>query len=143
MSSGVGKSALIRRFLTEPKKRVNEKQSVRYSEKNFRFGEELVRLQIWDTDPNDTEKSVVDYARSVDVVVVVYDVTDRQSFDHALTWLHEEEHLEKIHRFVIGNKCDLMKHRALSSDDARAELEGIDTVTGYFETSALDHESVT
>ena len=75
-------------------------------------------------------------------VMVVYDITKRQTFDHIPRWLDElRAHADKnIVIIMIGNKIDLEDERAVPTEDAKefAEKEGL----FFLETSALEATNV-
>ena len=58
------------------------------------------------------------YYRGSKVVLIVYDITNRDSYDGAKEWLTEiikSELLENPKIFLIGNKVDLDKKRQVST----------------------------
>ncbi|KAK4837386.1 hypothetical protein QYF36_005033 [Acer negundo] len=60
------------------------------------------------------------YYRGAVAAMLVYDMTNRQSFDHMARWLEElRGHADKnIVIMLIGNKCDLGSLRAVPTEDA-------------------------
>ena len=65
-----------------------------------------IKLQIWDTGVQRTITS--SYYRGAHGIIVVYDVTNRASFDNVKTWLHEvDRHAsENANKLLVGNKCE-------------------------------------
>ena len=64
----------------------------------------------WDTAGQDRFKTITSsYYRGADGIIVVYDITDRTSFDNVKTWLAEIEKYveERTVKFIVGNKNDL------------------------------------
>ena len=62
------------------------------------------------------------YYRNVSAVVFMYDVTRDGSFESLVMWLQEYSHYGsqgKVPRILIGNKCDLIEERSVSSNLAR------------------------
>jgi GTPase SAR1 family protein len=48
----------------------------------------IVKLTIWDTAGQEKFKSITkDYYRDADAIVIVYDVNNRESFDHIDQWV--------------------------------------------------------
>lgn len=82
------------------------------------------------------------YYRGAVGAMLVYDITRRQSFDHIPRWLEElRSHADKnIVIMLVGNKTDLEKQRAVSTEDAKefAEKEGL----FFLETSALNASNI-
>ena len=69
--------------------------------------------------------------------MVVYDVTDRDSFDNVRHWLEEIEVNSgpAVERLLVGNKCDLACKRMVTTEQGQefADSVGVD----FCETSAL------
>ena len=64
----------------------------------------------WDTAGQDRFKTITSsYYRGADGIIVVYDITDRTSFDNVKTWLAEiEKYVDgRAVKFIVGNKNDL------------------------------------
>ena len=73
-----------------------------------------VKLQIWDTAGQERFKNITaSYYRGGNGVLVVYDITDRESFENLNSWLIEiEKNANKnVYKLLIGNKCDLEEKR--------------------------------
>lgn len=69
--------------------------------------------------------------------LIVYDITNRQSFLDCERWLQElREHADsKIVIMLVGNKCDMAEFRKVSKEDALAFADKHDLA--FIETSAL------
>ena len=88
-------------------------------------GDRLATLQIWDTAGQERFQSLgVAFYRGADAVVLVYDVTDPQSFEHLVSWRTEflrqvsggdvnNSDMANFPFLVLGNKID--KVRAYNS----------------------------
>jgi len=95
-----------------------------------------IKLQIWDTAGQERFRTITSaYYRGADGVVMVYDVTHRESFDHVAEWLAEvNKHAsEDCCKLIIGNKSDA-PGRAVSTDEARQKAEELQVP--FLETSA-------
>lgn len=84
------------------------------------------QLQIWDTAGQERfrKSMVVHYYRNVSAVIFMYDITREGSFKALATWLQEYEHYGlsdegEVPKLMIGNKCDLIHERVVSSNQAR------------------------
>uniref|UniRef100_A0A915A3Z1 Uncharacterized protein n=1 Tax=Parascaris univalens TaxID=6257 RepID=A0A915A3Z1_PARUN len=82
------------------------------------------------------------YYRGAMGIVVVYDITDEESFDNIAKWLryielHANEDVQKI---LLANKCDVIDGRAVSSERGEkiAKAHGI----RFLETSARSNINI-
>ena len=96
-----------------------------------------VKLQIWDTAGQERFKNITaSYYRGGNGVLVVYDITERESFDNLNSWLIEiEKNANKnVYKLLIGNKCYLEDKRKVSYQEGKdfAESNGMK----FMETSA-------
>ena len=68
-------------------------------------------LEIWDVSGQDKFRSLTNmYYRDADAAILVYDITDKESFDNLKNyWLKELEDKapENIQLAVVGNKSEL------------------------------------
>ena len=86
-----------------------------------------IKLQIWDTAGQERFRAITSaYYRGADGVVMVYDVTHRESFDHVAEWLAEvNKHAsEDCCKLIIGNKSDA-PGRAVTTEEAREKRKGL------------------
>eukprot|EP00659_Diplonema_papillatum_P000755 gene755-biopygen775 len=102
-----------------------------------------VKLQIWDTAGQERFCNITrSYYRGSDGILIVYDVTNRDSFSHVTKWIREldENTEERAVRVLVGNKADLVDKRVVAQEDGRmlAEEHGMP----FFETSALTGDKV-
>ncbi|TNN05053.1 GTP-binding protein [Schistosoma japonicum] len=84
--------------------------------KTLCFNEKSVRLQLWDTAGQERFRSLIpSYIKDSFVAIVVYDVTNRDSFIKASDWIKEirAERSSKTLVFLVGNKVDLEDERKL------------------------------
>jgi Ras-related protein Rab-1A len=71
--------------------------------------ENIVKLQVWDTAGQDRFRSITSaYYRGADGLLIVYDITDRQSFINVKEWITEAKKYadENMHIILLGNKND-------------------------------------
>lgn len=75
-------------------------------------------------------------------ILVVYDITDLESFNNLNSWLIEIEKNENknVYKVIIRNKCDLEKKRQASYEQGKefADTYGIE----FIETSAKTNQNV-
>ena len=94
-------------------------------------------MQIWDTAGQERFKNITaSYYRGGNGVLVVYDITDRDSFENLNSWLIEiEKNANKnVYKLLIGNKSDLEEKRKVTYQEGKdfATSNGMQ----FIETSA-------
>lgn len=137
--SGVGKSNILSRFVQDEfSSDCRATVGVELSTKSYKIGGKVIKLHLWDTAGQERFKSITSaYYKGSKGAIVVYDITNKESFEHLNKWLSEIRELggKNINVIVCGNKCDLESERKVSKE------EGIDKCKsnsiGFFETSAL------
>ena len=102
-----------------------------------------VKLQIWDTAGQERFRTITQaYYRGAMGILLVYDVTDRQSFENIRNWIKNiKQHAsETVRKILLGNKCDMDEKRAVSTEEGEklADELGIQ----FFEVSAKSGRSV-
>ncbi|OHS94706.1 Ras-related protein Rab-4B [Tritrichomonas foetus] len=143
-SSGVGKSAILKRLIDDEFS--NDSQStigVEYSTTTFDIEDQQVKLQIWDTAGQERFRSISkSYFRNAAGVILVFDITDRKTFDEVNIWLNDVHKLcsEDASILLVGNKSDLSDERAVTL--AEAEQFSQQHQTTYLETSAKTGSNV-
>jgi len=142
----VGKSALVLRFTdtdADFQDGLPATVGVDFKHRSIDLDGESVKLQIWDTAGQEKYRAIVSALfRGAHGVAVVFDVTNRESFDSISVWMAEvDRFLPKSRpRILLGNKCDMKLDRTVSTKEAQelAQSLGID----YMETSAKDSSNV-
>lgn len=105
--------------------------------KKLQFYNDNIALDIWDTAGQERYESLMYmYYRNAKIVVIIYDITDRRSFEKAKYWVSMiKKQLDPEPIFILaGNKLDLEDKRQVLTEEGRkySELEGLN----FFETSA-------
>jgi Ras-related protein Rab-2A len=137
-NSGVGKSCLLINFIDKrfrPDHQINI--GVEFGSVNVAAGSKTVKLQIWDTAGQEIFRSIIkSYYKNAAAAILVFDVTDKKSFDDLESWLGEikQNANSKITTVIIGNKVDLEDRRVITTEQAQqfADLHNLK----YMETSA-------
>ena len=81
-----------------------------------------VKLQIWDTAGQERFKNITaSYYRGGNGVLLIYDITDRESFESLNFWLIEiEKNANKnVKILLMGNNCDLEDKRKVSYQEGK------------------------
>ena len=102
-----------------------------------------IKLQIWDTAGQERFRTITSsYYRGAHGIIVVYDVTDQESFNNVKQWLHEIDRYaaENVNKLLVGNKSDLTGKRVVSTEQGKefADSLGIE----FLETSAKTSTNV-
>jgi small GTP-binding protein len=101
------------------------------------------KLHLWDTAGQERFRSLAkSYFRPAMGVILVFDITDRRSFDDVNQWLADAHSLcePNVPITLLGNKLDMEEARAVSRSEAAsfADLHQLK----YFETSALKGDGI-
>ena len=111
--------------------------------KDVNLDGKTIRVKIWDTAGQERYKALTEgYFRNAQGVLIVYDVTNEETFEHLKYWIPSvKKHIDikQIPAIILGNKIDETK-REVTKEKATnyAKEEGIK----YFETSAKDGTNV-
>jgi small GTP-binding protein len=143
-SSGVGKTAILKRLVEDSF--TDESQStigVEFDSTVMTVEDRKVKLQIWDTAGQERFRSIAKaYYRNAVGVILVFDITDRKSFDDLSSWLNDVHTLCDPNAVIqlIGNKTDLHGRRVVTLTEA--ENFASNHRMQYLETSAKVGENV-
>ena len=143
-NSGVGKSCLLIRFTDDSwSDNYVTTIGVDFKIKTLEIEEKLVKLQIWDTAGQERFKNIVSsYYRGAQGIMMVYDITDLDSFGNLNLWLKEiEKNASKnVYKILVGNKNDLEDKRKVTFQQGKdfADINGMK----FFETSAKESVNV-
>lgn len=121
---------------------------VDFTNRTMELDGERVKCQLWDTAGQERFRTLTtSYYRDAQGVVIVYDVSDRQSFDNVASWKADvERHAgDDVAMMILGNKADLGEHRAVAFAEGAeiAAAVGTDAHEAlFYETSAKDSYNV-
>ena len=142
--TGVGKSSLVLRFVTNNFKPYSESTiGASFMSKMIMVDGTPIKYQIWDTAGQEKYHSLAPmYYRGAAAAIVVYDITRKASFATLKNWVKELKQLgpENIVIAIAGNKCDLDDAREQPMEAAREYAEEINAL--FVETSAKEDTNV-
>jgi small GTP-binding protein len=137
-SSGVGKTSILKRLVEDSFAEESLATIGLESESTvIMVDDRKVKLRIWDTAGQERFRSIAKaYYRKAVGVILVYDLTERTSFDDLTGWLADIHALCDANAVVqlIGNKSDLADRRLVTLSEAEAFAEH--HRVQYLETSA-------
>ena len=108
--------------------------------------ERVITLNLWDTAGQEKFKSLIpSYIKDSQTVVVVYDITNRDSYESVDKWMQDARALRDESQALIvmaGNKADLDNddQRQVTKEEAEAFAKEKDIM--FFEISALNGQNV-
>ena len=143
-NSNVGKSSLFLRFVDDIwNDTFVPTIGVDFKIKTFDIDEKKIKMQIWDTAGQERFKNIIaSYYRGAHGILLIYDVTDKDSFKNLSNWLIEiEKNASKnVLKVLIGNKTDLEEKRVITYNQGKefADTYGLK----YIETSAKKNLNV-
>ena len=143
-NSNVGKSSLFLRFVDDIwNDTFVPTIGVDFKIKTFDIDEKRIKMQIWDTAGQERFKNIIaSYYRGAHGILLIYDVTDKDSFKNLSNWLIEIEKnsSKNVLKVLIGNKTDLEDKRVISYNQGKefADSYGLK----YIETSAKKNLNV-
>ena len=142
--SGVGKSCLLLRFADDTYTESHISTiGVDFKIRTIQLDGKTIKLQIWDTAGQERFRTITSsYYRGAHGIIVVYDVTDSETFEHVKTWLHEIDRYasENVNKLLVGNKCDLTSKRQVETETANEFANGANIP--FLETSAKSSTNV-
>lgn len=142
--TGVGKSSLVLRFVTNNFKPYSESTiGASFMSKMITVSSKQIKFQIWDTAGQEKYHSLAPmYYRGAAAAIVVYDITRASTFRTLKNWVDElkSKGPKDIAIAIAGNKADLENQREVDSGMASAYAEEIGAL--YLETSAKDDLNV-
>lgn len=142
--SGAGKTALLMRHCsnTFSASRIST-IGIDFRIKKMEIDGENIMLQIWDTAGQERFRTITQsYYRGANAILMVYDITDRQTFEGIKYWssdisLKSDEAYIKI---LVGNKADLENFRMVSFEEGEKLANENGMI--FFETSAKEGTGV-
>jgi Ras-related protein Rab-21 len=118
----VGKTSILLRYT---KGEYNDRQvstlQASYLDKSVSVGASTAQLSVWDTAGQERFHALGPiYYRDADGALLVYDITDSESFNKVRKWVKELRKIvgNDIVIAIAGNKVDMEKNRSVNQADA-------------------------
>ncbi|PNX96050.1 ras-related protein RABD1-like [Trifolium pratense] len=142
--SSVGKSCLLLRFADDSyDDNYISTIGVDFKIRTVEQQGKTVKLQIWDTAGQERFRTITSsYYRGAHGIIIVYDVTDMESFNNVKQWLNEIDRYANntVCKLLVGNKCDLIDNKLVHTQTAKAFADELGIP--FLETSAKDSINV-
>uniref|UniRef100_A0A8C6SGW5 RAB1A, member RAS oncogene family a n=1 Tax=Neogobius melanostomus TaxID=47308 RepID=A0A8C6SGW5_9GOBI len=142
--SGVGKSCLLLRFADDTyTESYISTIGVDFKIRTIELDGKTIKLQIWDTAGQERFRTITSsYYRGAHGIIVVYDVTDQESFNNVKQWLQEIDRYasENVNKLLVGNKCDLTTKKVVDYTTAKEFADNLGIP--FLETSAKSASNV-
>lgn len=142
--SGVGKSCLLLRFADDTyTESYISTIGVDFKIRTVELDGKTIKLQIWDTAGQERFRTITSsYYRGAHGIIIVYDITDVESFNNVRQWLFEIDRFasENVNKLLVGNKSDLVNKRVVTTETSKEFANSLDIP--FLETSAKNATNV-
>uniref|UniRef100_A0A8C6DGM8 small monomeric GTPase n=1 Tax=Moschus moschiferus TaxID=68415 RepID=A0A8C6DGM8_MOSMO len=142
--SGVGKSCLLLRFADDTyTESYISTIGVDFKIRTIELDGKTIKLQIWDTAGQERFRTITSsYYRGAHGIIVVYDVTDQESYANVKQWLQEIDRYasENVNKLLVGNKSDLTTKKVVDNTTAKEFADSLGIP--FLETSAKNATNV-
>ncbi|XP_015920309.1 ras-related protein Rab-22A isoform X1 [Parasteatoda tepidariorum] len=137
--SGVGKSSIVQRFVHNTfNPAVESTIGASFMTKCILVDDCTFKFNIWDTAGQERYRSLAPmYYRNAGAAVIVYDVTNRGTFQSVKGWIRELQlhGSSNVIMAIAGNKADLEGRREVTYKEAKEYARSVNAA--FVETSAL------
>ncbi|KAI8059186.1 ras family-domain-containing protein [Gongronella butleri] len=140
-NSNVGKSSLLLRFTDDtflPQEEVSATIGVDFKVSMMEVDGREYKLTIWDTAGQERFRTLTSsYYRGAQGVILVYDVSSRETFDALNTWWNEVNTYcssPDVVKMIVGNKVDKESSRVVTYQEGLAFARRLQTL--FVECSA-------
>ncbi|XP_060941477.1 ras-related protein Rab-6A isoform X2 [Limanda limanda] len=134
----VGKTSLITRFMYDSFDNTYQATiGIDFLSKTMYLEDRTIRLQLWDTAGQERFRSLIpSYIRDSAAAVVVYDITNVNSFQQTTKWIDDvrTERGGDVIIMLVGNKTDLADKRQVSIEEGERKAKELNVM--FIETSA-------
>ncbi|KAA6400207.1 MAG: putative GTP-binding protein ryh1 [Streblomastix strix] len=134
----VGKTSLIARFMYDTFDSTYQPTiGIDFLAKTVSIDNRPVKLHLWDTAGQERFRALIpSYLRDSSAAVVLFDVTNRQSFDNLSRWIDEVRDVrgDEVLITIVGSKSDLVEYRAVISKEGEEKARQLNCL--YMEISS-------
>jgi len=110
----VGKTSIIKQYIAHTFNDYSESTiGAAFITQKITKENKQINLEIWDTAGQERYRSLMPmYYRNSNVIIIVYDLTYKKSFNYAIDWLNvfiKDRIIDNAKIILVGNKLDLGK----------------------------------
>ena len=135
--SFVGKTTLFNYFFGKKNKNFVVTKGIESLIIDAEINKEKIKIQLFDTAGQERFHSISQkYIREAHGVLLLFDVTNKESFDTIEQWISEIKELNNIDIILIGNKIDKIDKRVISKKKAKEKANKYNLK--YFESCCLN-----
>ncbi|KAJ5070771.1 gtp-binding protein yptm2 [Anaeramoeba ignava] len=101
------------------------------------------KILIWDPTPNERYRQLILlYYKKVHGIIIVYDVTNQESFDNIKKWVKEIQNNsnDNVNVILIGTKIDLDSQKVIDTETGKKLAEQLGY--SFFETSSKENINI-
>ena len=121
-NSGVGKQDILNKYLKNEEFQTTI--GVEFVSLTVEIRKKICRLQLWDTSGQERYKSITKaYFKNSHCAFIVYDITNRQSFESLNNYIDDCKKYCNKNGYVIillGNKCEMKNERKVTYDEGKS-----------------------
>ena len=147
-NQAVGKTSFILRFCEDTFNDLQLSSSgidIKY--KDIKRRDRDIKLKIFDTAGQERFKSISkSYFKKADGILLLYDVSNKDSFDSIISWVESIEEcldLSEIGILIVGNKCEIPDEEKVVNNEMKEKLENnLKVKVKVMEASARDNKNV-
>jgi Ras-related protein Rab-1A len=142
--SSVGKSSILRKYCkNEFLDKYIATIGIDFQIKNVNINNKKIKVQIWDTAGQERFHVLTkSYYNSSDGFIIIYDITNKESFDNISNWIEQITSIvgKNVKCIIFGNKKDLKEKRKVEFDEGKELAEKYNC--NFFETSAKEGDNI-
>ena len=139
----VGKSSIFTQYVDNSYSDLTfSTMGVDFKIKTLKINNKYIKLQLWDTAGQERFKTLTrSYYRGSHGIIIVFDITNRDSFNNIRNWLYEiNKYSENVCNILVGNKIDLDDKREITYKEAK-DFADIHNLI-YIEVSAKNNINI-
>ena len=144
-NDAVGKTSIISKYYNEMDENYNYSITKEKIKKKVEIKNKIIELDIWDTVGQEKYRSVNKiFMKSTEIALLIYDITNRKSFEDLEFWYNEV--IENCNNTIVviaiaANKSDLYEQQVVDFSEA-LEFGNNKNINIIKETNSFDFENI-